>query len=122
MIPRRTALKRSAPPKKRNVTRKARELARAFGPPERRAWIASQPCIACVTRSTPQASRTENVHVIGGGAGRRADFAFIVPMCADHHAILHRIGRLCFDAAHGTDLLGESKRHARWWADFWSDE
>jgi|SRR5882672_4020261 len=70
-----------------NAKRKAKELLRTFGPPERREWMKLMPCVAdCCPH------KTENVHTKGGGGSRRADARFIVPMCRFHHRYLHDHG------------------------------
>jgi hypothetical protein len=86
-------MKRRTPVRRVNAARKAKELLRAYGPSERRAWIASLPCLVA---RCPFMLRRENAHVITGGTGRRADAKWIVPLCPFHHAELHRWGHLSF--------------------------
>lgn len=50
------------------------------------AWMQAQPCVVCGV--TP----SENAHVIGGGAGRKADATCIIPLCKTHHALQHQKG------------------------------
>ncbi len=65
-----------------NRRRRARELLRAYGTPERRAWMKTQPCIVC--GRTP----CDNAHVgkQGAGAGHRAGYDQIAPLCRRLHA------------------------------------
>ena len=46
----------------------------------------------------------ENVHVRGGGASRKADAKWIVPMISTLHKELHATGKRTFEAAHSIDL------------------
>lgn len=55
------------------------ETDRKYGSPERREWMARQPCIICGKRPSVSA------HIKTGGIGRKADARFTVPMCSDHH-------------------------------------
>jgi hypothetical protein len=80
---------------KANPVRKAKAFARAYGGERRVRWIQAQPCILC------GASPCENAHVKGGGAGRKADARWIVPLCHTHHAQLHTVGQKSFEAAYG---------------------
>jgi len=76
-----------------NPRRKAREFARCYHSHERVAFIQASPCIipGCGCHSI-------NAHVgsKGAGAGRKADYDQIAPLCAVHHQALHD-GRLTPD-------------------------
>jgi hypothetical protein len=75
-------------PKKVNAKRKAREFARAYGSKERVAWVKSLPCVACTSNG-----RSDNHHICGDGAGRKADHTSIIPLCRACHLAWHRFGR-----------------------------
>ena len=81
-----------------NRKRKAREWARAYGSPERVAWVASLPCLVCGY------GPCENAHIKSGGAGRKADAALVINLCKLHHAEQHHFGIETFGARHGLDL------------------
>lgn len=103
---RKEPLRRKAPPKARrkplpktNPVRRAKERFRTYGGIERLSWIQGQPSIlsgklGCV-----------NVHVRGGGAGRKSDAKWIVPLTEAEHHELHQHGQKTFEAAHQIDLL-----------------
>lgn len=81
--------KRSGKPRAVNRKRKAREWTRAYGSPERVAFVAALPCVVsgCVV------SPCENAHTSGdGGAGRKASARYVIPACAAHHHEQHTIG------------------------------
>ena len=63
----------------RKHSRKPSETRRIYGPPARRAWVKSLPCIVC--GHVP----SENAHTENGGMGRKADYDTIAPMCRTHH-------------------------------------
>lgn len=94
----------------RNPKRQARETARAFGPPERRSWVKSLPSVA--SGNGP----CENAHTQGGGASRRADACWIVPLTRHEHRVeLHQWGKLTFEQHYGVDLDAEAvKVEAEW--------
>ena len=100
-------MKRS-PIAKVNPARKAKAFARAYGGAERVRWIQSQPCILC------SQSPCENAHVTGGGAGRKADARWIVPLCHRCHAELHTIGQKTFEAKYGDLMFWAQVIDARW--------
>jgi hypothetical protein len=52
------------------------------------AWVKSQPCVYCFALSPVFASffTSHNAHTQTGGAGRKADYTTIVPLCAVHHS------------------------------------
>ena len=90
---------RGGPIRKRNTKRRMSEFARCFGSRERVAWIKSRACVVTGSRH-----EIENVHVRGGGAGRRADYCWIVPMSRPLHRLLHNIGKVSFECRWGIDL------------------
>ncbi len=75
------------------------ETLRIYGPPERREFVKSQPCVACGKQGD-----SENAHIETGGMGRKADFDKIIPLCGTRlefgekscHALLHALGRDSF--------------------------
>ncbi len=86
-LPRSTKpISRGTPPKRSAVKRKPRpksETLRIYGPPERRAWIKSLPCMACAifTAADGCGGPSDNAHVCGGdGIGRKKGYASIVPL------------------------------------------
>jgi hypothetical protein len=98
---RRTGLKRSRKPPKRNVKRRASEFARCYGSKARVAFVRSLPCSACGVIGYSQ-----NAHVcrVGGGMGRKAHYTTIVPLRGAMHRELHQIGRASFEEKYGVDL------------------
>ena len=98
--------------KPRNAKRKAAEFARCFHSAERVEWIKSLPCCVSGIRGD-----IENVHVRGDGAGRRAGFAWIVPMARELHRELHRIGIRSFEIKHDVDLYAKACNTAQAWAE-----
>jgi hypothetical protein len=94
-----------------NAARRSSERARAYGSPERRAWVKALPCLVCI--SIP----SENAHVVTGGMGRKADAASIVPLCHRCHRELHAIGVASFQDRHRLDLLAWAARVDAWWTE-----
>lgn len=90
-------MKRSAPIARKtrlrpvNRTRKAREFERAYGSRARVEWVQSRMCCAC------SAVPCENAHYVTGGMGRKAGSSAVVPLCAPHHRMLHRMGIASFE-------------------------
>lgn len=100
------------PVKASNSKRKAKSFARAYGSKARVAWVQAQPCVVC------QWTPCENAHIAGGGAGRKADAASIIPLCRLHHAEQHQFGVSTFAARHGLDLEAwASLTDAKWLAE-----
>lgn len=97
------------------MKRHAENQLRAFGGSERTEWIKAQPCVVRYCHRP-----SENAHVApkseAGGAGRKADARWIVPMCRQHHRVeLHHIGRETFEKIYGIDLTAAAGRtEARW--------
>jgi hypothetical protein len=97
-----------------NSSRRQKERDRAYGPPERRAWVRSLPC--CI-KDCPNPSA--NVHVSPenepSGMGRKGDYCYIVPMCNFHHIQLHTLGQRSFNDLHRTDVaLVAVATHVKW--------
>ena len=103
---------RRGPIKKRS--RSKAEATRVYGPPRRRAWIASQAC--CIPGQ--HEGVTQNVHVVGGGMGRKADAALVVPMCAAHHRLLHTWGAGTFQRMTRVELLLVAADTERRWQEY----
>lgn len=101
MLNRRKPLKRSAIPP-RNPKRRRSEFARCYHSKERVEFVKRMPCIRCGLHGY-----SDNAHVgrKGAGAGRKADYDQIAPLCGwpsnhiggDCHGKLHR-GQLIVDA------------------------
>lgn len=100
-----------------NRERKARLVLQQFGPPERRAWIASLPCITCGRRPIPEApnhnSHIKRTRAAGGGPED------IGSQCWECHHELEQVGRAAFCARRNrtvedldlaVDLIAE-----QWW-------
>lgn len=87
-------LKRKVRVKPRNPKRRQSEFARAYHSKERVEWVKSLPC--CVCSTVP----SDNAHVGNGGAGRKAGYESIVPLCREHHRELHNIGIQSFNERH----------------------
>lgn len=96
--------------KPRNAKRRGSEFERCFGSVERVEWIKSLPCCVSGIRGD-----IENVHVRGDGAGRRAGFAWIVPMARELHRELHRIGIHSFQQKFNVDLYAKVCNTAQAW-------
>ena len=96
-------MKRNTPLKPRNPKRKAENFERAYGGEARVLWIQAHPCVAC------GAKPCHNAHTKGGGAGRKADARWIVPLCATCHDAYHRIGQRTFEMGMGIDLDHEAQ-------------
>ena len=95
--------------KKRNAARREREWDRAYGGEDRLHFVHSLPC--CITDTSP----VECVHVKGGGASRKADAKWIVPMAPLLHRELHRIGIRSFEAKYDVDLAWIAARIEEMW-------
>jgi hypothetical protein len=109
-LPRATKpLDRTTRVKATNPRRQAENFARAYGGDARVAWVQALPCtLGC-------AGPCENAHVKTGGAGRKADARWIVPLCRSHHAEIHQHGQRSFEARHEIDLaFCASIIDARW--------
>lgn len=95
--------------KRANRQRKAETFTRAYGGAERVAWITRQPSV--VSGEGP----CVNAHVKTGGAGRKADARWVVPLTDAEHRELHQIGQKSFEAKHAIDLAFQAAIiDARW--------
>lgn len=118
-LTRRTPLTRTpmprgtTPMRKVNRTRRATNHARAYGGPERIAWVRSLPCL--VAWSGGCAGAVENAHTETGGMGRKADARTVVPLCHQHHRLLHDCGRAWFEEQYSVDLSAEAARVEALW-------
>lgn len=108
-LPRSSRIARGGRPKKVNRARRNREWLRSYGSDERVAFIQSLPCI--VTGASP----CENVHILGGGMGRKSDARMIVPMISKVHRRLHMFGPVTFQAMYGVNLLEAAAETERLW-------
>ncbi len=91
-------MKRTKPIPKTNPKRKASEFARCYGSKERVLFVKALPCVAC------DRAPCENHHIRNGGAGRKADYDKIIPLCTSHHDRWHEKGARSFVATYGLDL------------------
>lgn len=107
-------------PKARNPKRQAKEFARCYGSKARVEFVQSLPCVGCawcnVHLRRPN-DPCENAHVTGGGAGRKADSHFIVPLCSRCHREQHRMGWETFEQVTVLDRYAEAANtEAQWQA------
>jgi hypothetical protein len=115
---RRTPLKRGKPPKPVNKKRKKSEWARAYHSEAFVRFTKSAPC-AADGRTPCDAAHTES-----GGAGRKADWDTIIPLCSGIngcHAKQHREGW----AAIGMGEEGRKRAvayHQAAWAERYAEE
>ena len=98
------------PPKAKNATRAASEFTRTYHSEERVMWVQSLPCVV-----QPCSHPSENVHVEGDGAGRRAGYESVVPMCRSHHRELHRVGVTEFEGTFYVALAEMALETERAW-------
>jgi hypothetical protein len=97
--PRKTPLRSTTRPARRtrvkpvNRKRKAANLERAHGPVTRREWIKTLACSNCGA-----VGYSVGAHIKNGGAGRKADARFTIPLCHSRdgiegcHELQHRVG------------------------------
>lgn len=105
-----------------NAKRQKKERLRANGDEAYKEWLHDQPCAFCGWRGKPE--QMQEMHVKGGGVGRKADVVFTIPACGPHfvalgirifgrdwnqlvegcHAASHR-GQKTFEKTHGVNLL-----------------
>lgn len=96
-----------------NKDRCDREFPRTYGSIARVQWVQRQPCIAVGCSRAP----CVNMHVEGGGAGRKADADKIAPGCHIHHHELDTQGRKSFELKYGIDLqLAAARTEEAWQA------
>lgn len=108
----RSPLRRSKGVRKRNPARRKSELARCYGSRERVEWVKAQRCIC---RTTICEGPSENAHIKTGGTGRKADADQIVPLCHNHHVILHTEGVIWFQNLYSIDLDAAARATADAW-------
>lgn len=90
--------RRQKPMRARNAKRRTSEFARCYGSRARVAWIKHLPSVVSLGRPCV------NAHVRNGGAGRKADARYIVPLTDAEHRELHAIGRASFERKYGVEL------------------
>lgn len=101
-------------PRAKNAQRSADAFARSYHSQERVEWVREQPCIVpgCTRQS-------ENAHIEIDGAGLKADYTKIAPICGVHHRTgkdsLHNLGREAFEGEHLVDLAALSLDTERCW-------
>lgn len=102
------------PLRAKNAARAADTFTRCYGSEERVEWVQTLPCIV------PGCDKpSENMHIEGDGASRKADYTKIVPCCGGHHRTrsdsLHNIGREEFEGTHLVDLAALALDLERAW-------
>jgi len=100
----RTPLTRKTPLKAANPERRARETLRAYGPPERRAWVCSLPCSVPGCWATRSVQAHVNPEGRPSGMARKHDASQIIPLCGIHHQEYHQIGQDSFNRRHNMDV------------------
>jgi len=103
--------KRGGKPKAVNRKRKAANHKRAYG--AKRAWIVENPCIVALPETC--GGKIDAHHIKTGGMGYKSGSAFLIPLCATHHRILHAIGRRSFEGMYALDC----ERAAQHYEDSW---
>jgi hypothetical protein len=85
----RTPIARHTRVKRVNRKRKASEFARCYHSRARVRFVKALPCVVCAAISPfiarVMAGRSENAHTVIDGAGRKAGYETIVPLCHSHH-------------------------------------
>jgi hypothetical protein len=109
-----TIAKKPKPVKKRNAKRRKSEFARCYHSAERVEFVKSLPC--AVSGLAFNGELRENAHIEGGGAGRKADYTKIIPLCRRCHQQLHSFGRKDFEQYHGCPDLDQlaAETESRW--------
>lgn len=98
---RRKPLNRYARISAQNRRRREAERLRAYGPPERRDWLTSQPCATC-GRVPWEDAPSQQSHIVTAGTSRKADADQLIAQCADCHGAFHAAGSAAaFERAHG---------------------
>lgn len=115
-------IKRS-PVKRINRKRKASEFARCYHSKERVAFVKSLPCILKPNWYGCRGP-SDNAHVglKGKGAGRKADYDQIAPMCRGHHHSLHGLGRDDFQDMYEISLEKAACETELAWREFSASE
>lgn len=97
--------KKRTAPKASNPARRKREWARAYHSQERVAFVQRLPCCVCVSRPWPlPMGESQNAHTESDGAGRKAGYQTIAPICHAHHRNLHQVGAVTFARFYAIDL------------------
>ncbi len=102
------------PIRSKNVKRSADAFERCYHSEERVEWVKNLACIVplCLKPS-------ENMHIEGDGASRKASYDKIVPACRGHHRTrkdsLHNLGREEFEGTHYVDLAALALDTERNW-------
>lgn len=78
-------------------------------------WIRKQPCCVCSALEIQQFSRTEAAHVGPHGVSQKTSDYETVPLCQEHHALLHRSGRRAFELRRGVVLADVITTLKRLW-------
>ena len=71
--------------KRKNVKRSTKAFAENYGSLERVLWVKAQPCVCCEALGETQTGRSENAHTEIAGAGLKAHYSTIIPLCPTHH-------------------------------------
>lgn len=102
---------------RRKREKEARDYARKYGSEARVKFVKSLPCAACGV-----VGFSENAHVPptaeSGGAGRKADYRFIVPLCGPHRTDMNRVGLTSGHHWILDKLLGREKFEAEYCVNF----
>lgn len=99
-----------------NRKRKVSEFARTYGSKARVAWVRALPSV--VSGKGP----CVNAHVRGDGAGRKADYCWIVPLTRDEHDGLHFVGVRAFEHGYSVDLKELAAETQRAWEQHCSEK
>lgn len=104
-LARKSPMKRGGRVKPINKARRTSEFARTYGSKARVAWVKALPCSVMFCENAP----CENAHIANAGAGRKADYRFIVPLCPHHHRLQHTRGWPALGGAWGERVFREAK-------------
>lgn len=119
----RSPLKRGPGPRRKsrvravNAKRRKQEHERAYGGPERLAFVKSLACIVAGRGEDRCFGPIDVAHVVGGGAGRKSDARFTVPLCRGHHCEQHQYGVRHFSAKYAIDLAWTALAVEALWKD-----
>lgn len=83
------------PVRKVNVKRRQSEFARCFHSKARVQFVKQLRCAGC-----GNGGPCDNHHIRNDGAGRKADYTQIIPLCRDCHWEWHDLGRATFQSNH----------------------
>lgn len=96
-----------------NPKRKAKAFAKAYHSEERVEFIRTLPCAV----DWCDATRSDNAHIAGAGAGLKAGYVLVIALCRAHHTRLdtHPEGRRGFEQEYGLNLPQIAQTtHAAW--------